>query len=508
MANPFFYKKQMDTTYINPSTSPTTWKDQSTNSLNLTLKAAGEPLFSFGNAASSYKPLFVFDGSDDYASFANNEDIDFNHSDFSIQIKIKTTYTGASHTVIQKGDDVNGGGVTPGWRIYVQGTTGFLGFVIDDNSGDRVTTLSTISVADGVEHDIIVTADKSGNASIYIDSGTAENTGDISAVDSIENGDGLYIGASFDGAATEFFYNGDLGLVFLYNYLLTSADVTEIMADPTTVRATDQYGKAGFVTGTDRDMSGANNWVNNGLGTFDINSTVAGKMYMLGDGAFDRADLDAILTSGDRYFISLLARLNAGASTTIRVGGDIETVGPVAFEITPTGTETRFTGVITADSTDLQIGLNTADGGFNGIAFEIDDVLVIKLGVVSEWRLAHENSFSPFEFPKGRQLPVNFPIVPRQIVGVAGGGQTVVDNLGNADERWPINVLRVSATAKNNLLGFLQDTTVNYRENVFQFVEEDATDNEVRLWEPFPLDFPRVPGSLFNLALVVRKEIS
>ena len=128
-----------------------------------------------------------------------------------------------------------------------------------------------------------------------------------------------------------------------------------------------------LVTGTDSDMSGANNWVGPNLGTFDINTTVADKMYMLGDGGNDQSNLITTTVVGEIYRSVLKARLNAGASTTIRVGSAGGTA-PEYFNMIPTGTEVTYTGYFIGGITTFQIGLYTI--GFNGIAFEIDDVSV------------------------------------------------------------------------------------------------------------------------------------
>lgn len=130
-----------------------------------------------------------------------------------------------------------------------------------------------------------------------------------------------------------------------------------------------------LVTGTDSDMSGPNNWAagGTGLGALDVNSTVAGKLYMLGDGGQDFTSLIPVFLSGGMYEITLKARLHTGASTTIRVGENIGAAGKY-FDITPTGTEGTYTGVV-----NLTIGGGLAIGsldGFSGIAFEIDDVSV------------------------------------------------------------------------------------------------------------------------------------
>lgn len=133
-----------------------------------------------------------------------------------------------------------------------------------------------------------------------------------------------------------------------------------------------------ILTGNNYDFSGAGDWKNYQLDTFDVNSTVAGKMYMLGNGGNDAAYIQNILVSGLRYKVILKARLNAGASTTIRIGSSFNTDGKY-FTITPTGTEQTFTGFFTSNDTAFNIGLSTTQGGFNGVAFEIDDVFIQKI---------------------------------------------------------------------------------------------------------------------------------
>jgi len=127
-----------------------------------------------------------------------------------------------------------------------------------------------------------------------------------------------------------------------------------------------------LVTGTDKDFSGAGNWTGATLGTFDVDTTVAGKAYMLGDGDTEYMILTGKTTVGKSYYISLKARLNAGASTTIYAGTSTNPANSANnVSLTPTGTESIFTGNFTASQTYIVIGLM---GGFNGIAFEIDDV--------------------------------------------------------------------------------------------------------------------------------------
>ncbi len=119
------------------------------------------------------------------------------------------------------------------------------------------------------------------------------------------------------------------------------------------------------------------------------------------------------------------------------------------------------------------------------------------------------NAYTPFEFDKARFKPINTPINPNQIIGVAGGNQVKVADLGDEEELFVIVINRISETNRNNLLGFLQDSTVNYSLNTFTFIDEDSVSTTVRLWSVKGLDFPSVKGGdLYNVKLLLRKEIT
>lgn len=134
----------------------------------------------------------------------------------------------------------------------------------------------------------------------------------------------------------------------------------------------DQLG-AELVTGNNSTMGGANSWVSNGtLGAFDINTTVSGKLYMLGDGASDRVALASISTTGKYYLVSAKVRLNSGSAVAIKIATLF--TNPLCYvEFTPTSTEATYTGYILADGSNIYIGNGT---GFAGTAYEIDDVSI------------------------------------------------------------------------------------------------------------------------------------
>jgi len=115
---------------------------------------------------------------------------------------------------------------------------------------------------------------------------------------------------------------------------------------------------------------------------------------------------------------------------------------------------------------------------------------------------------SPLTLPKGRFYPVNEPLSPRQIIGKTGGGQVKIADVGDPEQFFPIVINRVSKTFRDNLLAFLADSLVNYSQNTFTFTDEESTAYTVRLWSTRTIDFPAVKGSLYNIRLVLRKEIT
>ena len=509
MANPFFYKKQMDTTYIDSATSFDTWVDQSSNGLDGTAGATNEPAFNFGDAGSEYNPFLIFDGTDDKITVSDDADLDFGFGDWTLEALIYMPDITTKDVYFMRR-----------WT----NSNDQLEFYFDESAGDLVARIrAPVGGGTTIAHAVASWA-PSANTWYHIVWVVVNGTSNALYVDgvslTIDGTDSTTGGNSDLTGDWEFAFNGNgstynklqIQYARYWNRALSASEVLVQYnnGDYIAVPTADQWGS--------QTALNVSNLVNDGGAfAYDTLERVGGggapntatEFHAITDGTGSRrragtADeiahiagmkygvfFNLSLTSGFAPFYDLRSELNGNISVTDD-GPQGSSAGNNYFEFTASSTGTAVMQFYNTGSSEYTMTL----------------LNVVQVGAVAEWRLAHENAFSPFEFPKGRQPPVNSPIVPRQIVGVAGGGQTVVDDLGDADERWPINVLRVSSTAKDNLLGFLQDTTVNYRANTFQFVEEDNTDNEVRLWEPFPLDFPRVPGSLFNLVLTVRKEIS
>jgi hypothetical protein len=115
---------------------------------------------------------------------------------------------------------------------------------------------------------------------------------------------------------------------------------------------------------------------------------------------------------------------------------------------------------------------------------------------------------SPLTLPKGRFLPAKDPWKPRQLRGIAGGGQVKIADLGTADHLFEIRINRVSSSDREAIIDFLQHVNVNYAQNSFTFTDEESVAHTVRYWNSSGLDFPRVPGNLYNIKLLLKVEIT
>jgi len=131
-----------------------------------------------------------------------------------------------------------------------------------------------------------------------------------------------------------------------------------------------------LITGTDSDMSGANNWIQGiGTPTFNINSTVSNKMFINFTTGNQQVKLPNKLTIGKTYLISLTVRLNTGTATPVQIGGfTSNSSSSESFNLTPTSSTTTYIGNIYAESTYLSIGIISANN--NGSDYEIDNVSV------------------------------------------------------------------------------------------------------------------------------------
>lgn len=539
MANPFLFKEEVDTTYIDSPTTFTTWTDQGDNSHDLSAGAANEPVFDYGDADSEYRPHLTFDGTDDYCKVANHADFNFGaNTDFTLEVVFRTTSTSAGK-LVDKGDSSG-----PRYQLVTAANGKLVGKV--DDGGNDASPQTSGTVNDGEWQHGFCTFDRDGDGQTYF-AGAANGGGvDISGVGDIDDvGEPFTIGIESE-TETNIPFNGDIALVRIWNRCLSASEVSALSdaSDPLNygdVPAADQWGamtellsngtfEAG---GTGGDFDGGaevddgatdifTGWTNDEAGTGKIEATATkhGGNYACkittGDNSSIRVyqnEADAN-NAGKKMRLSFWTRGDGTYSGRYRIY-DV-TNGANIVSTTDTGvTGATYTLVtkefdVPATCESVRVYLNGSVTATAVVYF--DDASLVQIGCVAEWKLGHENAYSPFDFTKARFIPVHEPIRPRQIVGVAGSGQVKVADLGDAEELFPIRVQRVSETVKNNLEGFLADATVNYAQYAFTYANESGTETAVRYLgmnaSPVDVDNPLVSGGLYNISVQLRKEIS
>ena len=476
--NPFLVKDSIAATVA----TSTTWLDSSDNSLDLT--ATNSPtLDTLGDAGSEYNPFWTLDGVDQNFEKADDADLDFGTGDFSLEIVFYAPTLNSGRLIAKRNANV-------GYEFYIENTTD-LSILIGDTSANLVFgKIGDTALTAGEWFHYIVTFDRSSDATIYRNS-VADGTTDISSVvDTIDNAESFNVGSSSDGASNTLSCN--IAIVRSWNRILSQSEIdTQYNGGDfwkVQAPAVDQWGSSDerITASKDRNFTGgATNWANTGgLSAFDE----TGDLTIVADGTSQFCILPLTSFTGGfvvgesyRIFYDHTERTGGWRFQLAQTGDDLVLGAAVA------GTQNYldFTPTATVEASGLLIVSTTAnaDGDF-------DNFSVIRTGAVAEYRLVHTNSFSPFEFEKARFLPVSEPRVPRQISGVAGGGQIKIASLGDDLENFPFRINRVSATNKDNFEGFIQDDTVDFGLNTFTFVEEDATENTVR-W--------LIPGSEWQL---------
>ena len=520
MANPFLVKDSIAATIA----TTLTWFDQGDNGHDASV--TGAVLDTLGDAGSEYNPFFAFNGTSDDIAVSDHIDFSFvsgsNDLPFSVEFIARFDLDSvASPGVISKGSNTS----TREW--YFELSSGKPQFILFDESanGFELQTADDALVTNTWYH-IVATYDGRGGDDtaragiiLYVDGVAVDQTaGGGATYTAMENlGGSLTIGEINGNQWTD----GDIALVRIWNRELSAAEVAtqynggdywkveaptiDVSGDMTQI-ITGDNSDFDSDTGDWADFSGAvfngvvGDWAGGG-------GTGIGKFTLGGGADANGVFIVTATTVGEQYYVQAKLKLLSGSSVELRLGDATGGTGYVG--VTPTGTETIFSGVFTATTTSCIFGNLLGSGGQ---VFLMDDVFLFKAGAVAEYRLIHTNSFSPFEFEKARFLPVSEPSVPRQISGPAGGGQVKVASLGDDLENFPFRINRVSSTNKTNFEGFIKDSTVDRGLNTFVFVDESAIETTVRWLTPTakaqPLNNIQAPGGRFNLVGNFRKEIT
>ena len=193
-----------------------TWSDKSGNSNDAALS---------GDAYVTKDEGLILDGTTDWATVSQSAELEFGTGDFSMAFWMKTS-TNATMAGMSYGDRSDGAGCD----LFAYHTSfGSVAIGVTDGTDSILSTGST-DTHDGSWHWVCFVADRDGNATLYIDAGAAEDTDDMTAVDSINTNDhdDWSIGRAWNGAAYAFYYTGTMDDIRLYNVALTSAQRDDI----------------------------------------------------------------------------------------------------------------------------------------------------------------------------------------------------------------------------------------------------------------------------------------
>ena len=340
-------------------------------------------------------PKYHFNGSGDHILIPNTDIFNFGTEDFSILVGINPAVAAGIKTIFASSNSDSAVGLwfsLNGGRLYAR----------------IANTVVLTSTADALAVNV--------NAVVGICRGAdGDLRGYVNGKEVVAGSNTTSISTAHDhaiGKAAGYTWNGTIAFVNIFDRKLNAVEWKTFLSGDVPFRDLG-VNQDDLVTGTDSDMSGANNWVNNGFSVMDINTTVAGKMYVLGDGGSDYTRLGAGLTVGKMYKATLKARRNAGSQATLYFGSIVHHGKEDSnFAFTPTDVESTFTGTFLAS--DPQIRMGSSD--LFGIAFEIDDVLVTRAGCVGQYKqsgIGHNQSLDT----SGNELhgeadganPVNLP---------------------------------------------------------------------------------------------------
>ena len=121
------------------------------------------------------------------------------------------------------------------------------------------------------------------------------------------------------------------------------------------------------------------------------------------------------------------------------------------------------------------------------------------------------NPYSHMITGRGRITPVRSPLLPRQIINTGDSGVVQCVTLADTDNYYEVILHGMSPTQKDNLLGFLRHSSVNFSQNTFTFTPEQAINEDsktVRLWNVSGFEYPLKKGGLYNVKMLLREEVS
>ena len=225
------------------------------------------------NRASLYSGKALdFDGVNDLVTISDNAAFDFGTSDFSIAFTMDSSVAGYGR-ILDKRSGTNG------YTLSI-GTSKELVLELNDGTGSSGFFTSSI-YADGKLKHVVVSADRDGNASFYIN-GALDETIDISSKSgNLDSTSDLFIGADAP-SGNSLYYNGSIAGVKIFNTALTAAQVADLYNNPEKVVPTGVANTALKLWLPMQEGAGTTAYDGSGNGN---HGTISGATYTHGIGA-------------------------------------------------------------------------------------------------------------------------------------------------------------------------------------------------------------------------------
>lgn len=141
----------------------------------------------------------------------------------SIVAKFNITSSGAANTILSLSDNTNASkefavGVNAGGKIFINGRA---------DTANHSVTINNGSYNDGKWHTLVVSSDESG-LKVYVDGTNIHSNGTNLFLSSLKKPTNLSIGRNVHDAGGEWFYNGGISYVEIFNKPLTEEQITSI----------------------------------------------------------------------------------------------------------------------------------------------------------------------------------------------------------------------------------------------------------------------------------------
>lgn len=239
---------------------------------------------------------------------------------------------------------------------YMFGTTSATTILFNDDTGDKIITVDEMQLSTWIH--FVLTGNSAFKDNLYVDGVNVE-------ADRTTGANHLVRFMNALGESDSRHLNGDIAEFSYYNRVLAPKEIEQMALGYPVPKP--------LIIGDNSNMNSIGDWTNSNFTTLDANDTVAGKMYaLMPTGTQGRGFIGPNNDIGKEYIISVKVRLNSGTALPLRIGSDIISgvEGTDFFLVTPTSTETEYSGTVTFDDGFLRFGVMT---GANGSAYEFDD---------------------------------------------------------------------------------------------------------------------------------------